>query len=51
MGAMRLLVIASDDGRIDETEAAEMVAYAMEHGVNYYDTFKNVIIWEICQEQ
>lgn len=38
MGAMRLPVIGGDDGKIDEKAAADMVAWAMEHGVNYYDT-------------
>ena len=38
MGAMRLPVINGEDSRIDEKAAAEMVAYAMEHGINYYDT-------------
>jgi predicted aldo/keto reductase-like oxidoreductase len=38
MGAMRLPVIEGDDSKIDETAAAGMVAYAMEHGINYYDT-------------
>ena len=38
-GAMRLPVAAEDrDGAIDEKRTAEMVAYAMEHGVNYFDT-------------
>ena len=38
MGAMRLPVLDGDDSRIDENATAEMVAYAMAHGVNYYDT-------------
>ncbi|MCC8073130.1 MAG: aldo/keto reductase [Clostridiales bacterium] len=38
LGAMRLPVINGDDSVIDETAAAEMVAYAMEKGINYYDT-------------
>ena len=38
MGAMRLPVIDGNDGVVDEKAAAEMVAYAMSQGVNYYDT-------------
>lgn len=38
LGAMRLPVIDGDDSQIDEEAAVRMVAYAMEHGVNYYDT-------------
>ena len=38
VGAMRLPVIDEDDGRIDEEQAEEMVSYAMEQGINYYDT-------------
>lgn len=38
MGAMRLPVIDGNDSKIDEVAAAKMVDYAMEHGINYYDT-------------
>lgn len=38
MGAMRLPVIDGNDGMIDEATAEKMVAYAMEKGINYYDT-------------
>lgn len=38
MGAMRLPVVDGNDAVIDEKAAAEMVACAMEQGVNYYDT-------------
>ena len=37
-GAMRLPVVDGDDAMIDEDAAAKMVAYAMEQGINYYDT-------------
>ena len=35
-GAMRLPLTA--DGAVDEAQVREMVAYAMAHGVNYFDT-------------
>lgn len=38
MGTMRLPVIDGDDAKVDEAAVSEMVAYAMEKGVNYYDT-------------
>jgi len=38
MGTMRLPVFDGDDTKIDEEQTAKMVAYAMEHGVNYFDT-------------
>lgn len=38
MGAMRLPVIDGNDSKIDEAATAKMVDYAMEHGINYYDT-------------
>lgn len=38
MGAMRLPVSGGDDSVIDRKATAEMVAYAMEQGINYYDT-------------
>lgn len=38
MGAMRLPVLDGDGSKVDEAEVAKMVDYAMEQGVNYYDT-------------
>ena len=38
MGAVRLPVIDGDDAKVDAAAAQEMVDYAMEHGINYYDT-------------
>ena len=38
LGAMRLPVLDGDDSRIDEAATEKMVAYAMEKGINYYDT-------------
>ena len=38
MGAMRLPVLEGSYTKIDEAAVEKMVAYAMRHGVNYYDT-------------
>ena len=38
MGAMRLPVLDGDDSKIDEAATTKMVAYAMEKGINYFDT-------------
>lgn len=38
MGTMRLPVIGGDDSNIDSAAAEKMIDYAMENGVNYYDT-------------
>lgn len=38
MGAMRLPTIDGNDTEIDEKKTFQMVDYAMEHGINYYDT-------------
>lgn len=38
LGCMRLPVIDGDDSRPDYEKTAEMVDYALEHGINYYDT-------------
>lgn len=37
-GAMRLPLEIGSQARIDEAATFEMIDYAMEHGVNYYDT-------------
>ena len=38
MGCMRLPVCENDQGKIDIDAVREMVTYAMEQGINYYDT-------------
>ena len=38
LGCMRLPVVDKNSAAIDETALAEMVAYAMEKGINYFDT-------------
>ncbi len=38
LGMMRLPVINGNDAKIDENAAEEMIAYAIEHGINYFDT-------------
>ncbi len=38
MGNMRLPVIGGNDGEIDVEKSREMIAYCMDHGINYYDT-------------
>ncbi len=38
LGCMRLPVIDGKESQIDKEATAEMIAYAMEHGINYYDT-------------
>ena len=38
MGAMRLPVIDGDDNKVDAPKVEEMVSYAKEKGINYYDT-------------
>ncbi len=38
LGGMRLPTCGGDDSQIDEAKTAEMVAYAIGSGVNYFDT-------------
>lgn len=38
LGAMRLPVVDENNAQIDVTATKELVAYAMEHGINYFDT-------------
>lgn len=37
-GAMRLPVLNGDAGAVDEKAVGEMIRYAVEHGINYFDT-------------
>ena len=38
LGMMRLPVADGDDARVDEAAAAEMIDYAYQNGINYFDT-------------
>jgi hypothetical protein len=38
LGMMRLPVVDGNEAAVDEEKAAEMVRYAIEKGINYYDT-------------
>lgn len=38
MGCMRLPVMAEDSEKVDQQAVNEMVDYAIDHGINYYDT-------------
>ena len=38
MGAMRLPVVDGDESKVEVAATEAMVEYAMEHGINYYDT-------------
>ena len=38
LGAMRLPALGDNQSEINVAETKKMVAYAMEHGINYYDT-------------
>ena len=38
LGMMRLPVLDWDDGKVDEAAAAEMIDYAYQKGINYFDT-------------
>lgn len=38
LGMMRLPVVGGDDAVVDEAAAAEMIDYAYQNGINYFDT-------------
>lgn len=38
LGMMRLPVLGGDDSAVDEAAAAEMIDYAIQNGINYFDT-------------
>lgn len=38
MGTMRLPLVDGNDANVDEDKTAEMVEYAINHGINYFDT-------------
>lgn len=38
LGMMRLPVLGGDNGAVDEAAAAEMIDYAYQNGINYFDT-------------
>lgn len=38
LGMMRLPVVGGDDSVVDEAAAAEMIDYAFQNGINYFDT-------------
>lgn len=38
LGMMRLPVVGGDDGTVDEAAAAEMIDFAYQNGINYFDT-------------
>ncbi len=57
MGCMRLPVIDGNNADIDLTATKEMVAYAMEKGINYYDTawgyhdgYSETVMGEVLEE-
>ena len=37
-GAMRLPLLGDGSGKVDEAQTEKMVDYALENGVNYFDT-------------